>query len=186
MRFYVELLCQKHDFPHQDDSSEGWGTTARKHNEREAIETTGAEVALLTCCMHSECNSSIFCIGSTPSKVHEQQEHLKFITFVTECCFFTIQIVTTWITCQILEGHLQHPISGASTTYVLSIQHLVKLFSCYHRTKSPCGHTSAGMTANIINKCYDVCRVCSSIPMTLKDFIKPLPYVFSSLSEPLA
>lgn len=112
-----ELLCQKHDSPCQDDCSEGWGTTAKKHDNRD-IETTGAEVALLMCCMHSEYNSIVFYNGSTPSKVHEQQEHLKFTTFATECCFFIIQIVTRWITCQVLEGHMHHPLSEASTTHL--------------------------------------------------------------------
>lgn len=81
---------------------------------------------------------------------------------------------------QILEGHLQHPLSGASTTY-LCTGHLVKLFSCYHRTMSLCSYTPLQVRLQTLP------TICSSIPITLnKDFIKSLPYVLSSLSEPAA
>lgn len=115
-------------------SLEGWGP-AKKHNYREDIETTAIVAAPLLCCTHNDCNSSAF-YGSTTSKAHKQQQCSKFMTLAIGYCFFRIQNVTRWITCQILEDHFQHPTPGTSTVYLFtehSALNTVKLFSCNHR-----------------------------------------------------
>lgn len=136
------------------------------------------------CCMHSECNSSVFYNGYTPSKVHEQQEHVKFITFAIECCFSSYKLsldglhVRFWeVICNILfQEH--SPLS----------QIILMLPQNNEPLGPPSkGYTSTGETANITSKCYNVYHVCSSIPVTLeKDFIRSVAYILSSLLESLA